>query len=204
MIDRIEINLLPAEYRVHRKSFKIQRVVAYPILVAAIIWGCIAFLSIGLQNSIRQYHNEMRVLQQQIDQNRPIQNEINQLRKNKGTIQEKIHALELINVNREKWVRLMEEFSNRLPAYTWVVSLKEENSTPPVVYVDGRTYSFPEVANYMSNLNACSYIKSVDLSQIEQISSKDRLFRFSLSCSINADAYLDGSSTAGDDTGGSR
>lgn len=204
MIDRIAINLLPAEYRVHRKSFKIKREVAYPILVAAIFWGCIAFWSIGLQNSIRQYKNELRVLQQQIDQNRPIQNEINQLRKNKGIIQEKIHALELINVNREKWVRLMEEFSNRLPAYTWVVSLKEENSTPPVIYVEGRTYSFPEVANYMSNLKACSYMKAVDLSQIEQINSKERLFRFSLSCSINADAYLGGNTTGNVDDGGSR
>lgn len=190
MIERIAINLLPAEYRVHRKKFQIKREVAYPLLAVGVIGLVLTFLSVSLQNSVWTYRNEIKVIQQKIKQNRPIQNEIDRLRKDKRTIQQKIHALEFINVNREKWVSLMEEFSNRLPAYTWLVSIKEENNTPPVIHIEGRTYSFPEVANFMSNLKACTYILSVDLSQIEQVNVRERLFRFSLSCSINPDAYF--------------
>jgi Tfp pilus assembly protein PilN len=190
MIERIEINLLPAEYRVHRKSFRIKREVAYPFLGACIIGVGLSLFTFSLQNANRVAANEIKSLSQTIEQNRPIQNEINQLRSDKGAIIQKIRALELINVNREKWVRLMEEFSNRLPDYTWLVTIKEEARTPPVIHIEGRTYSFPEVANYMSNLKECSYIQSVDLSEIEQISPKDRIFKFSISCAINADAYL--------------
>ena len=201
MIERIEINLLPAEYRVHRKQFQIKREVAYPLMIAAIIGLVILLVSLGLQNSLRISHNELKAIQQSINQNRPIQNEINQLQVQKRTIEQKIKALEMIDVNREKWVRLMEELSKRLPPYTWISSVKEVHSTPPSIHIDGRTHSFPEVANFMSNLTECKYILSVDLSRIEQISSSDRLFTFAISCALNTDAYLDTPETAASSKG---
>ena len=190
MIERIEINLLPAEYRVHKSTFRVQREVAYPFLIIMVAGFLLLLWSLNLQNMIRQANNEITSLDQQIKQNLPIQNEINQLRKDKALIQEKILALERINVNREKWVRLMEELSGRLPEYTWLISVKEENSTPPVLHIEGRTYSFPEVANYMSNLKGSEYVVSVDLSNIEQIDPRKKLYRFIVSCSINPDVKL--------------
>ena len=190
MIERIEINLLPAEYRVHRKSFRIKREVAYPLFVLVLLGIGLFFYSFTLQSTIRQYENEVIALEQQIQQNRPIQTEIDRLRRDKAVIQEKIRALERINVNREKWVRLMEELSGRLPEYTWLISIKEENSTPPVLHIEGRTYSFPDVAHYMSSLKESEYVTSVDLSNIEQINSRDKIFRFGISCGINPDAKL--------------
>lgn len=190
MIDRIEINLLPVEYRIHRKQFTIKREVAYPFIIGVVIAFGLSLFSIGFQNSVWVLRNEIKLTQNSIDKNRPIQNEIVTLRNDKNAIQEKIHALELINVNREKWVKLLEEFSGRLPDYTWLVSIREEVDPSPVIHIEGRTFSFPEVANYMSNLKSCSYILAVDLSQIEQIDPKDKLFRFAISCSINPDAYL--------------
>ena len=87
----------------------------------------------------------------------------------------------------------MEELSGRIPDYTWLLSIREENSTPPVLYIEGRTYSFPEVANYMTSLKESDYVLSVDLSNIEQIDSKQKLYRFSISCAINPDARLESS-----------
>ncbi|MBN1308344.1 MAG: PilN domain-containing protein [Chitinispirillaceae bacterium] len=190
MIERIEINLLPAEYRVHRKKFQIKREVAYPLIIAGIVGLSLAFVYIGLQNSVRMHRNEIGALQASIEQNRPIQKEINRLQNDKRIIQEKIRGLELIDVNRERWVRLMEELANRLPEYTWLISVKEEMSKPPAIHIEGRTFSFPEVANFMSNLKDCPYISSIDLSQIEQFSPQERIFRFLLSCAINDNAYL--------------
>jgi Tfp pilus assembly protein PilN len=190
MIERIEINLLPAEYRVHRKKFKIKREIAYPLLFALVVGITLALWTLSLQNSIVTHKNEIKVLRKTIAQNRPIQKEINQLRNDKNVIQQKIQALELINVNREKWVLLMEEFSHRLPDYTWLVNLREEMRNPPIIKIEGRTHSFPEVANFMSNLEDCPYIQAVDLIQIEQVNSSKRIYSFSISCSINDNAYL--------------
>ena len=190
MIERIEINLLPAVYRVHKSTFRIQREVAYPLLIILVAGFMLLLWSLNLQNMIHQANNEITSLDQQIKQNLPIQNEINQLRKDNAFIQEKILALERINVNREKWVRLMEELSGRLPDYTWLVSVKEENSAPPVLHIEGRTYRFLrwQIICPISRERICDI---VDLSNIEQIDPRKKLYRFIVSCSINPDVKLE-------------
>lgn len=190
MVERIEINLLPAEYRVHRRNLRIEREVVYPLIILVLTCLGLMFWSVNIENTKGICENEIKVLEQQIAINRPIHEEIKKLRSDQLLIGEKIRALERISVNREKWVRLMEELSNRLPEYTWLISIKEENSTPPVIHIEGRTYSFPEVANYMSQLKDSEYVNSVDLSRIEQIDSQSRLFSFHISCQINPDVRL--------------
>lgn len=190
MVERIEINLLPAEYRVHRRNFRLDREVVYPLIILVLTCLALMFWSVNIENTKGICENEIKVLEQQIAINRPIHEEIKKLRSDQLLIGEKIRALERISVNREKWVRLMEELSSRLPEYTWLISIKEENSTPPVIHIEGRTYSFPEVANYMSQLKDSEYVNSVDLSRIEQIDPQSRLFSFHISCQINLDAKL--------------
>jgi Tfp pilus assembly protein PilN len=190
MIERIEINLLPAEYRFHKRRFRIQREMIYPLLAVILTGIVLVFWTLFQENSISYNNSQIKFLTQQIEQNRPIQNEINMLRSDKMAIQEKIRALERISVNREKWVKLMEELSGRLSQYTWLLSLKEENTIPPVLSIEGKTYSFPEVANYMSNLKESKYISSVGLTDIEQVSSKEKVYKFSITCTLNQDVNL--------------
>jgi Tfp pilus assembly protein PilN len=190
MVERIEINLLPAEYRVHRRNFHLEREVVYPLIALVLTCLGLMFWSVNIENTKGICENEIKALDQEIAINRPIHEEIKKLRSDQILIGEKIRALERISVNREKWVRLMEELSSRLPEYTWLISIKEENSSPPVIHIEGRTYSFPEVANYMSQLKESEYVNSVDLSRIEQIDSQSRLFSFHISCEVNPDAKL--------------
>jgi Tfp pilus assembly protein PilN len=190
MVERIEVNLLPAEYRVHKSGFRLKREIIYPLLGILILGFILFSWTIGIEARIGLLHSDINSLDNQISANRPVQNEINRLRNDRTAIQEKIMALERISVNREKWVRLMEELSSRLPDYTWLVSIKEEPVTPPVLHLEGRTFSFPDVANYMSSLKESEYVSSVDLSNIEQIDSKDKIYRFSISCVLNPDVNI--------------
>lgn len=190
MIERIEINLLPAEYRFHHRKLRLPREVIYPCLVVALLFVALIFWTLFQQNSISYYNSQITLLENQINQDRPIQNEINTLKEDRKTIQEKIKALERINVNREKWVKLMEELSGRLPPYTWLIAVKEENSTPPLLSIEARTFAFPDVANYMSNLKESTYISTVDLTNIEQIDSKQNIYKFFITCTINPDVNL--------------
>ncbi|HMD67848.1 MAG TPA: PilN domain-containing protein, partial [Chitinivibrionales bacterium] len=56
---------------------------------------------------------------------------------------------------------------------------------------DGRTLSFPEVANFMSRLSESNYIRGVDLSGIQEVAGTVKMFQFNLSCTINPDAQLE-------------
>ncbi|MCL2689321.1 MAG: PilN domain-containing protein [Chitinispirillia bacterium] len=197
MIDRIEINLLPAEYRVHRRNLKLPRSLVYPIVgLVLLIFGA-ASVSIYMQNRAAALEDEIASIEREIQANKHIQAEINKLRRDKLEVEQKIRALERINVNREKWVRLMEVFSGSLPSYSWLVAIREEAGAagkPPVVRIDARTYSFHEVASYMSKLEQSEFVTSVELAEIEQMSGAVQgrnVFRFSISCTINPDAKLD-------------
>ncbi len=191
MIERVEINLLPAEYRIHKRGIRISRDVFYPVFALLFVAVILIATSFTLNAQIAQRKNDIASVESMIKANGYIRNEITRLKAERAVVQEKIVALERINVNREKWVRLMEILCQRLPDFTWIVSIDEKPQTPPVLAVEGRTLSFPEVANFMSRLSESNYIRSVDLSGIEEAQEGVKLFKFSVSCTINPDAQLE-------------
>jgi len=196
MIERIEINLLPAEYRIHKRSVDVPRSLVYPI-VGIIVFLCAAGLyTIYMRDQESKLQDDIAALEAEIKANSHIQKEINQLRADKKVTEEKIMALQRISVNREKWVRLLEVLSGKLPSYTWLISVKEE--TDEKLGVEARTYSFPEVAHYMTRLEENEYISRVDLVSIEQVQGPEnrKVYRFSINCAINKDAGLGASDSA--------
>ena len=111
------------------------------------------------------------------------------MREEKKTREQKIQALNRIDVNRERWVRLQEILCKTLPEQMWLASIAESNQNPPILDIKGRTYSFPEVAAYMSNLDETDYVAVVDLSDIAQ-NNNAKWFDFSISCKLNPDAGM--------------
>jgi len=194
MIERIEINLLPVEYRVRKRSFNLPRSIVYPVLALIVLAAGAGFYTIYLGEKQARLTEEIEAIEKEIAANKHIQTEINQLRKEMQETDHKIRALERISVDREKWVRLLEVFSGSLPTYAWLISVKESGEElPRNIAVEARTYSFPEVADYMKKLETAEYIKSVTLMPpgIEQIQGHDRkVYKFILTCAINADVGL--------------
>jgi Tfp pilus assembly protein PilN len=181
MIERIEVNLLPAEYRVHKKALQLPREIIYPALGVAILWLGLMLWTVKLDTTISQVKAQISRTEQMIRTNKPIKDEIVRLKENKNVVQGKIQALEQISVDRAKWVRIMEVVCQRLPDFTWIESCEEKDES---LLMSGRTFSFPEVANFMSRLSESAYIKSVDLSGIEDRGA-GKLFSFSISCKLN-------------------
>jgi len=190
MIERIEINLLPAEYRFHRKTIKLQREIVYPVLGVLLVAFGLALYTFNMESQITQLKSDILRTEESFKKNKPIKDEIARLKDNKKIVEGKIVALERITVDRGKWVRLMEIICQRLPDFTWLISCEEKDST---IVLEGRTFSFPEVANYMTRLSESNYIKAVDLSGIEQ---KDALktFSFIISCKVNPEVEMDNAS----------
>jgi Tfp pilus assembly protein PilN len=200
MIERIEINLLPAEYRIRKRSLKISRAVIYPALTFLVMLIAGALYSMHLKDKEEGLKNDIETITKEIQANRHIQAEMNKLREEKKITDEKIRALERISVDRGKWVRLLEILSGNLPAYAWLVSVKEEGAAR--LAIEARSYSFPEVAQYMTKLEDTEYVSGVELTGIEQVAGQDRsVFRFTLICTLNADVGLGPSAVADDASG---
>jgi Tfp pilus assembly protein PilN len=187
MIERIEINLLPAEYRFHKKTIKLQREIVYPVLGVLFAAFILALYSFNMDGQIAQLRADIVRTEESFKKNKPIKDEITRLKDNKKIVGGKIVALERITVDRGKWVRLMEIFCQRLPDFTWLISCEEKDAN---ILIEGRTFSFPEVANFMTRLSESNYIKAVDLSGIEQ-RDESKTFSFNISCKVNTEAEMD-------------
>ncbi|MCL2182956.1 MAG: PilN domain-containing protein [Chitinispirillia bacterium] len=191
MIERIEINLLPSEYRLRPRGIAIPRTVIYPAVVILILAVCAAGITIWQGEEISNLNGEIAAINAEIEANKGLQKELNELRQNKTVTEGKIAALKQISVDREKWVRLLEMLSDALPVYTWLMSVRNDTpeGQPERLLIEARTYSFPEVAHYMSRLEGHELIDHVALEGVEQIQGQDRrLYRFNLACALVAAA----------------
>lgn len=194
MVERIEINLLPAEYRVHRRQLAVNRRALYSVLVVVLLMLSLVVVTTAYDRQINELQSKISMVEGDIARNSHVQKEINTLRSEKTQIEGKIRALQRIDVNREKWVRLLEVFSRYLPEYSWLVSMQERpgeaEGDAPILEMEGRTYSIPDVADYMAELKQSPYLAKVDLSNIEQVDERQQIFRFRINCEINPDAGL--------------
>ncbi|MFW6221366.1 MAG: PilN domain-containing protein [Fibrobacterota bacterium] len=198
-MERIEVNLLPAEYRIHSPRLRLRREIIYPSVFLLIVACFLAFSWINMSNKIHEQKSAIQITEQRIAEDKHIHNEISKLREEHSQIQNKIHALQKIDINRDKWVRLQEVFSSRLPDQTWLTAIEENSSGHSLqegnagvmskVSIRGKTADFSEVAVYMSALQSSEYINTIDLSKVEQGTNK--VFDFSISCVLNPDAQLD-------------
>jgi Tfp pilus assembly protein PilN len=191
MIQRIEINLLPTEYRTRKRGLNLSRSIVYPVFAFVVLAAAAGFHAIYLNDKQARLTEEIEAIEKEIEANKSVQAEINKLRQEKQVTEQKIRALERISVDREKWVRLLEILSGNLPTYSWLDKVTEEKGPPEKLRGEARTYAFPEVAYYMSRLEEAGYIKSVERTGIVQIDFHGRTaYEFKISCDINADAGL--------------
>jgi Tfp pilus assembly protein PilN len=194
--DFIEINLLPAEYRVHKRAVKLQAEIVWPLFGVLLVGGLLLGFYGMLENQKKALISEIATLDSNIRINAPIEQEIKKLAEEKKVIVGKIMALERISVNRAKWVRLLETLCRHVPDFTWLVSVREGKTTPPTLVIQGKTRAFPEVATYMADLKQSMFVTDVELSKIEQVSSSEKVFGFELTCTIDPNAGLTERETA--------
>jgi Tfp pilus assembly protein PilN len=183
MVERIEINLLPAAYRIHRRTIRLRRSVIYPLLVVVVMGFAAALIMSNLEIQISQLKTDIRRTDDAINKNKAIKNDIAKVRESKLLVEGKIAALEKIDIDRSRWVRLMEIICQKMPELTWLVSCEERDS---VLKIEGKTYSLQQVAGLMSGLSETGYVSNVDLSGIEE-KDESKIFFFTVTCRLNND-----------------
>ena len=189
-MSRIEINLLPVDYR--RKRVRVDR-----ILCRRVVWPTIALLvvivlgvayTMNLTMERDETLTDLETIEKTIASKQKLLDEIKKLEADKAVIQRKNDALRSIQVSRQRWIVIFENLSYVLPENTWITGIDEKNGRLEMTAV---TFQFADVAQYMTELQKQVAITNVRLKKVRTVKvAKAQGFEFSLSIGLAKDINL--------------
>ncbi len=190
---RLEINLLPAEYRSTKTdlSWLSDRRVVWPsvLLLVAAAAGFLLFSHIS--ETIGDLESDLDRVKTEVEKERPLLAKIKQLDEKLGVIAQKNKALKSIQVSKKRWVILFENISAVLPPNMWLISLSQLSTNE--MELRGVTRDFSEVAEYMVRLEQQVSITNVTLVTISTTKVQDEdTYNFTIKAVINQDLGLEG------------
>lgn len=178
MIEKIEINLIPAEYVVREKKFSINLGLMGPILISLGLI-CISMIWLNAVSSqVSQEEIKIANVEREIRANKTIQDEIKTLEASQAEMRLKVTGLKSINVNRAKWVDAFELYADILPENTWFTAIEED--TVGTVKVSGVTEADAEVGQLMNRLFATPNVAGVNLVEMKEVSRGGRQRSFAV------------------------
>jgi Tfp pilus assembly protein PilN len=196
MMELLQINLLPEEYRIHKRSLSwvLDLRFIIPVLVA-LMMGLGVFLSwVYYSRKTSRLQEEQSFLEGQIRANAPIRGVVQNLTSKLSMIEEKNKALKSIQVSRKKWVIVFENLSTTLPNNTWITGMRQEADRENNLTISGQTYNFNEIAQTMMELVQTPSVSDVELLSITT-GTHDGIpvFIFSMRCSLDPELGLEAS-----------
>lgn len=186
--DFIHVNLLPIEYRVVKKDYSwlldmriLVSVVALVVVAAAYAIGQ-SFFRANLENK----RAALEEVQKEIGANAYVAQKIRELETLRDEKTAKNNSLKSISVSKKKWVRILEGINKSLPLNMWIESIKEAEQVENEMELHGRTYVFPEIAEYMIEMEKNEYFSKVFLNSIElQKEANKSSFQFTIRINLN-------------------
>src|SRR6185503_13877474 len=108
------------------------------------------------------------------------------------------NSLKSISVSKKKWVRILEGINKSLPLNMWIESIKENEANDNEMELHGRTYVFPEIAEYMIEMEKNEYFSKVFLNSIElQKDQNKSSFQFTIRINLNPNVGIENLGTGG-------
>jgi Tfp pilus assembly protein PilN len=179
MVEKIEINLIPAEYVVREKKFSINLSIFIPVIISLGLI-CLALIWLNMLNMQAEKEKiNIANLDREIEVNKTIQQEIKVLEQKQNEMQVKVTGLKSINVNRAKWVDAFELYADIIPENTWLTAI-EEDSTTGIIKVSGMTEADAEVGQFMNRLFDSPSIVGVNLVEMKDAGRSGHLKSFAI------------------------
>lgn len=192
--DFIHVNLLPIEYRVVKKDYTF-------LLDLRVLISVIALLGMGAGYVIGQSYFHANIasknvqlakIQAEIGANAYVATKIKELEQLRDEKTAKNNSLKSISVSKKKWVRILEGINKSMPLNMWIESIKQPDANDNEIEIKGRTLVFPEIAEYMLELEKNEYFSKVFLNSIELQKEQERSsFVFTIRISINPNVGID-------------
>ena len=181
MVEFIEISLLPEEYQVN-DGLKLDKnmVLAF---VGALVLIIVAFSAFLFFNSkLESTKAELARVEAEIKAKKPIQQRILELEKKQQQLTAKRDGLKKINVQRDKWVRILEIYPQALPANSWLLDITEGSvGNVPQMTLKGKSGAFGEVGQFLARLGSDTAVGDVALHEVKEIRSGSDEVSFTIS-----------------------
>jgi Tfp pilus assembly protein PilN len=192
--DFIHVNLLPIEYRVVKKDYSFLIDMRILVSVTALIMVAVAYV-IGqsfFRANLESKRTVLAEVQKEIGANSYVGARIKELEKLRDEKTAKNNSLKSISVSKKKWVRILEGINKSMPLNMWIESIKQSEANDTEMEVRGRTYVFPEIAEYMLELEKNEYFYKVFLNGIELQKDQARTsFVYTIRINLNPNVGVD-------------
>ncbi len=194
MADFIHVNLLPIEYRVVKKDYSWiidLRLLAPLVALALASAGWFGALSL-FESNLATRQAELAKVQSEIDRNANVAQKIRELEGLRDEKTAKNNSLKSISVSKRRWVRILEGVNKSLPLNMWIESVKQAEANENEMEIRGRTFVFPEVAEYMIELGKNEFFTNVTLGAIEFTKESEKTsFLFTVKIALNPNVGID-------------
>ena len=190
MVEFIEISLLPEEYQV-REGVKLDTKMLLSF-VGALVLIIAAFSGFLFFNSkLESVTAELTRVEAEIEAKKPIQQRILELESKQQQLTAKRDGLKKINVQRDKWVRILEIYPRNIPTNSWIIDITEsvEGATPKMT-LKGKSDAFGEVGQFLARLGSDSTVSNVVLHEVKEIRSGSDEVSFSISHTLPSMAVV--------------
>lgn len=189
---RLEINLLPAEYRSTKAdlSWLSDRRIVWPSMLLLVAVAAIFLLFSHITETVSDLEQNLNQVRSEVEKERPLLAKIRQLDDKLAVIAQKNKALKSIQVSKKRWVILFENISSVMPPNMWLSALSQLSANE--MELRGVTRDFSEVAEYMVRLEQQVSISAVNLITITttKIDGEDT-YNFTIKANINQDLGLE-------------
>lgn len=95
------------------------------------------------------------------------------------SIARKLEIIQEIDAGRYSWVHVMDEISRSLPAFTWLINVVSKPvNTPldvPRFLIEGRTGNTFALTEFMQELEASPFLRSINLMSTDQVREGESL-----------------------------
>lgn len=192
--DFIHVNLLPIEYRMVKKDYSF--LLDLRVLLSTIaVLASLAAYGIGqsfFHANIESKKAAFEKIQAEIGANAYVATRIKELEKLRDEKTAKNNSLKSISVSKKKWVRILEGINKSMPLNMWIESIRQSEANDNEMEVKGRTLVFPEIAEYMLELEKNEYFEKVLLNGIElQKETSHSAFLFTVRINLNPNVGID-------------
>ena len=169
----IKINLLP--FRAARKKENVRRQISIFLLSFLLLFILMFVYHFSLSGKIDDLNAEIEDTNKKLVTFDKINMEIAVIKKNLEMLNNKIHVIQILDLNREAPVRLLDAMTEIIvPKRMWFTSLEEKKveETPEkrvdAITIKGLALDNKTVADFMTRLEAAKLFSSVNLITLQQ------------------------------------
>ncbi len=156
----IRINLLPVREERRKADIRQFAVMLAGTLVASL--AAVAFFHWTVSSEISRTKDAVAQTQRQIDQFGPQLKQVEEYRKTKAEIEQKLEVIDRLDQNRSGPVHVLDEIATHAPDKLWVTKVAARGQK---ITIEGMSLDNEIVAHFMTALNESPYFEDVELAE---------------------------------------